>query len=142
MHREAFIAAGALYEIAGRLVAHPSTFAQTALRIGSGALAARHATRPACPTVTPRERNYGKTAREIKKSSISWDGYPGVYFLLSGDEIIYVGQSRNVYARVHDHRRTVQFDRWAFIACDNDQLLELEKHYIDVFQPKLNHIRA
>jgi hypothetical protein len=41
-HREQFISGGAVFEIAGRLLAHPATFARVALEIGADRLARRH----------------------------------------------------------------------------------------------------
>jgi hypothetical protein len=41
-HRRDYIAGGALFEIAGRLLAHPQKFRCVALQIGARKLAARH----------------------------------------------------------------------------------------------------
>jgi hypothetical protein len=41
-HRKEYIAAGAIVEIAGRLLAHPPTFKYVALDIGKRTLAERH----------------------------------------------------------------------------------------------------
>jgi len=41
-HRSEYIAGGALFEIAGRLLAHPTTFRRIALSIGAKRLAVRH----------------------------------------------------------------------------------------------------
>jgi len=40
-NRKAYIAAGAIFEIAGRLMAHPATFERTALAIGARKVAER-----------------------------------------------------------------------------------------------------
>lgn len=49
-HRRDYVAAGALFEIAGRLMAHPPTFKKTALAIGARKLAERTgAPRPQTP---------------------------------------------------------------------------------------------
>ena len=40
-HRQAYVAAGAIFEIAGRLMAHPDTFKRTALAIGARKIAER-----------------------------------------------------------------------------------------------------
>lgn len=62
----------------------------------------------------------------------------GVYFLFSGDEIVYVGQSVNVFARVAGHFVYKSFDSFAFVPCRHDQRLALESHYIKLFSPALN----
>lgn len=41
VHREQYIAAGAVFEIAGRLLAHPATFRRVALEIGADRLVRR-----------------------------------------------------------------------------------------------------
>ena len=43
-HRREYVGGGAVFEIAGRLLAHPEKFKQIALRIGQRALTARHNT--------------------------------------------------------------------------------------------------
>lgn len=45
-HRREYIAGGALFEIGGRLLAHPPTFERIALELGSKKLAARHSVSP------------------------------------------------------------------------------------------------
>jgi hypothetical protein len=42
-HRREYIDGGAIFELAGRLLAHPPTFKRIALAIGQRRLAARHA---------------------------------------------------------------------------------------------------
>ena len=66
-----------------------------------------------------------------------WENFSGVYFLLDGDEIVYVGQAVNIYSRIAQHTDK-QFDRYAFVLCDVDMLDNLESLYIHVLRPKLN----
>ena len=73
----------------------------------------------------------------IAKAAIPWKRSPGVYFLLDQDEIVYVGQSVNVYARIAQHQDK-KFDRYAFISCSVDALDKLESIYIHYLRPKLN----
>jgi len=61
----------------------------------------------------------------------------GVYFLVYGDEVVYVGQSRSVFARVSSHVDKT-FDRFAFVPCSHAMLDQLESLYIHVLRPKLN----
>lgn len=63
----------------------------------------------------------------------------GVYFLIDDDEVVYVGQSTELHARVAQHRaRWKQFDSYTYIPCESSQLAELERHYIRLFRPCLN----
>lgn len=64
----------------------------------------------------------------------------GVYFLLDGNEIVYVGQSKNVPSRLIAHFRSgeMAFDRWWYQPCPERLLLRLEAHYISAFSPKYN----
>jgi hypothetical protein len=64
--------------------------------------------------------------------------YPGVYFLLQGEEVIYVGQSADIPSRVLSHRRTKDFDRYATMPIPRDWLSEVEAEYILHYQPELN----
>jgi hypothetical protein len=54
-----------------------------------------------------------------------------------GDEVVYVGQSTNVHARIPNHADK-EFDKYAFVPCDVDLLNKLESLYIHVLRPKLN----
>lgn len=62
----------------------------------------------------------------------------GVYFLVSGDEVIYVGQSRDIASRVETHQRDKDFDAVAYIECDPAELNAVESDYIAQFSPRLN----
>jgi len=77
------------------------------------------------------------TADEILKLAIPWEQVVGVYFLVKDEEVIYVGQSVNIYSRLSEHRHK-QFDKYAFVPCDVDLLDKLESLYIHVLKPKLN----
>jgi hypothetical protein len=64
----------------------------------------------------------------------------GIYFLLSGGRVVYVGQSVNIDARVfHVRWLREQGDlSWAWVPCERAELEELERQYIEVFHPPLN----
>jgi excinuclease UvrABC nuclease subunit len=76
----------------------------------------------------------------ISRSKPIQSGSPGVYFLIDGATIVYVGQSINVPARVRQHQNDPQktFDRVAVIDIAEEDLLETERYYIDLFRPKHN----
>lgn len=62
----------------------------------------------------------------------------GVYFLIEDEEIVYVGQSANVIARLHAHMLTKKFNKIAILACEEKERTMIEAKYIHQFQPKLN----
>jgi len=78
---------------------------------------------------------------EIAAMSLPWNKASGVYFLLDGDKIVYVGQSVNVYSRIVNHTDK-RFDRYAVISCPVDSLDILESLYIHCIQPRLNGNRT
>lgn len=74
---------------------------------------------------------------EIAKAAMPWRNATGVYFLLIGDEVVYVGQSVNIYARLSSHHIR-NFDRFAFVLCSVEMLDRLESLYIHCLRPRLN----
>ena len=60
----------------------------------------------------------------------------GVYFLVHAGAVVYVGQSINVYARVHYHEQSGRvFDSFAFTPCEREELDMLESLYIHAMCP-------
>lgn len=78
---------------------------------------------------------------EIAKAALPWAKASGVYFLLDGDEVVYVGQAVNVYSRIGQHTGK-RFDRYAFVPCAVDALDRLESLYIHCLRPRLNGVQA
>lgn len=74
---------------------------------------------------------------EIAQAALPWAKAIGVYFLLDGDEVVYVGQSVSVYSRILQHTDKL-FDRYAFVPCAVDALDRLESLYIHFLRPRLN----
>ena len=74
---------------------------------------------------------------EIARVALPWKKSSGVYFLLEGDEVVYVGQAANVYSRIGQHTDK-RFDRYAFVPCAVDALDKLESLYIHCLRPRLN----
>ena len=63
----------------------------------------------------------------------------GVYFLILGNDVVYIGQSINVHCRVAEHKKNgVAFDKWHFIECEKEWLSDLESAFIWQFSPSLN----
>ena len=77
------------------------------------------------------------TAEEIVKVALPWEKASGVYFLILGDEVVYVGQSTNIYSRIPNHVDK-EFDKYAFVPCEVGLLNKLESLYIHVLRPRLN----
>ena len=77
---------------------------------------------------------------DIARAAKEFDSMIGVYFLIRSDKVVYVGQSNNVHARVQQHRNIdrKEFERWAFIQCERNQLNVLESLYIMALQPEDN----
>lgn len=63
---------------------------------------------------------------------------PGVYFLIYEDEIVYIGSSRCVSARVGAHvsRGEMEFDRVFLFLCKD--YLYMERVFIGKYNPKYN----
>lgn len=65
--------------------------------------------------------------------------WAGVYFLIDGDEIVYIGRSGMLRTRLFDHMRTKKFTNVFFIACDDeDGMALIENKYIAHFKPVMN----
>ncbi len=63
----------------------------------------------------------------------------GIYFLIKSNEVVYVGQSIDVYGRLSKHRADGKdFDSFAFIQCEKKMLNDLESLYISAFVPFMN----
>lgn len=62
---------------------------------------------------------------------------PIIYFLLDGDEVVYVGQSKIGLARPYSHRDKV-FTKIAIIDCEEGKLDDRETEFIKKYNPKYN----
>jgi len=70
------------------------------------------------------------------------DGVPGVYFLMNGWELIYVGESINILNRARQHSKGEEdkiFDGLMFLRIDNKWEMEVVQNFlIGMFEPKHN----
>lgn len=67
----------------------------------------------------------------------------GIYFLIDGKEIVYVGQARNVHSRIFDHIRNrprKKFDSYSYVLADESELNSLEVRYAYKFKPRYNSL--
>jgi len=64
----------------------------------------------------------------------------GVYFLLDEDEIVYIGQSTNIYRRLSSHLslKKFKFTKFAYLEFPINLLSNEEVKYIKKFKPKYN----
>ena len=63
-----------------------------------------------------------------------------VYFLLQGDEVVYVGQTTRGLQRVYQHILTKNFNKIYIIEVDEEELDYQEDFYIDKYKPKYNKL--
>lgn len=75
---------------------------------------------------------------EIAASRLDLPTVSGVYFLLRGERVVYVGQSSRIFGRVLTHMGTKNFDGFAYIPCELNQMDVLESLYIHLLRPELN----
>ena len=68
-----------------------------------------------------------------------------VYCLIEKNKIVYIGQTTNVVSRIKQHIKegTKDFDSWNVVkkvpyGVTADELLDYEKYYIKLFNPKYN----
>lgn len=71
------------------------------------------------------------------------DAVCGIYFLLDGADVVYIGRSKNVAARVAHHwqggyGRRKKFTEARVLECDPDMAGELEQRVITIWRPKYN----
>lgn len=67
------------------------------------------------------------------------DAVPGVYFLLVGGEVMYVGASRNVHRRLADHKQLGRvWDRALLMVMPVDRLHSVERRFISRLRPPWN----
>lgn len=65
---------------------------------------------------------------------------PGIYFLMDWEmEVLYIGQSRCIAARIVQHRRAeiIPFAKVAWFECEEARLLEVEAEKILEYLPTL-----
>lgn len=82
--------------------------------------------------------DYLLTERQIVRAGRKINEFTGIYFLIRGSNVVYVGQSKNIYSRIAAHSSSKSFDSMAWIACNAEKLDSLESLYIHFFKPELN----
>ena len=87
---------------------------------------------------TYRKADASLSKAEILSYSMPRPKICGVYFLILRSEIVYVGQSINVYNRIDRHAVDKEFDRITILEASPIELDEMELFYIKKFKPRLN----
>ena len=64
----------------------------------------------------------------------------GIYFLYRNEEIVYIGQSRNLHRRIIQHCYGKEFDSYSYIQCDESELNDLEFEFIAKHKPMYNSL--
>ena len=77
---------------------------------------------------------------DLVEASIPVQNQVGLYFLIKDKEVVYVGQTIDIFGRVAKHRRLgKEFDSFSFIPCDDPAKRdELESTYILALAPWMN----
>lgn len=79
----------------------------------------------------------------IRSQAIPIEQQCGIYFLLDGEEIVYVGQSVNILARVAGHLTgQMVFNAYAYLEFPVEELTLRESEYQSCFAPKYNRTFA
>ena len=64
----------------------------------------------------------------------------GVYALINGIEVVYIGKSKNAHSRVYCHRKDKEFDRVVFLEVAESDLDRVEGELIAQYRPKYNKV--
>jgi excinuclease UvrABC nuclease subunit len=80
----------------------------------------------------------------------------GIYALVSGDEVVYIGKSKQLWKRLYAHRSTLErvrqgkrpfnkmramiFDKVWIMACAISDMERIEKEWIGKLNPKYNRV--
>lgn len=62
---------------------------------------------------------------------------PIIYFLIDGENVVYVGQSKIGLSRPYQHMNK-KFDKVSFFRCEENELDYLETKFIQKYKPKYN----
>jgi hypothetical protein len=65
--------------------------------------------------------------------------FNGIYFLFHKKELVYIGQSINIIARLRQHEGVIPFDSYGMLLLQNVQNLDsIENRFIEICKPFLN----
>ena len=78
------------------------------------------------------------TRRHRKDVRVTDLARPSIYVLFFEDEVVYVGQSMNPYARMAQHLRDKRFTHIRVMACRKERMKHWEAKLIKAYQPRHN----
>lgn len=88
-------------------------------------------------TLITKVKDYRHKSKEEILSRASPKENGAIYFLIKGNEIVYVGQTTNVHNRLQSHSDK-DYDKVYFEPVDASVLRTVEYKYIRMFRPKYN----
>lgn len=79
------------------------------------------------------------TENEVVKAAVKLEKMVGIYFLIVGRKVVYVGQSKDIQHRIRTHITAgKRFDAYHYVQCHVDDLDRFESSYIALFKPRWN----
>lgn len=75
---------------------------------------------------------------EIIEGKTDYKSTPCIYFLISDNEIVYVGQTQFLSGRLSRHGKDKTFDSYYVYECKAEEMNDLECHFIIKFNPIYN----
>lgn len=90
-------------------------------------------------SVLKAQREVPHSLAEILMASVPHVTSSGIYFLMRGAEVIYIGQAYDLLQRISRHRREGRvFDAFSYVPCEIDELDALESLYLRAVVPEEN----
>lgn len=74
----------------------------------------------------------------IRPLSLDTLSAAGVYFLIDGSEVVYVGKSVRAASRISHHLDRMKFDRVLLMPCPPEKMIGVERRWINLLKPKHN----
>ena len=78
------------------------------------------------------------TRRHRKEVRVTDLARPSIYLLFRDDEVVYVGQSKNPYARMAQHLKDKRFTHVRIMSCRKLRLRHWEEKLIKAYKPQYN----
>lgn len=76
----------------------------------------------------------------ILENTVKYEMKPCIYFLVSENEIVYVGQTLSLPNRLLSHKKNKEFDSYYAYECEKEDMTKLECYFIIKFNPKYNKL--
>lgn len=76
----------------------------------------------------------------ILDNKVKHETKPCIYFLISENEIVYVGQTLSLPNRLIRHKKDKEFDSYYAYECKEEVMTKLECYFIIKFNPRYNKL--